>query len=111
MAGGAAVAAAAAAHRKRVQTILDAFRLADATAPDRARSLEQLGLERNDEVEEFIEQQVVVSVPRGGGWYLNESAYIAQRDAGNPQLRRVLLVVAAAIAAAIVALVSLYRGR
>ena len=36
MGTGAVIAAAAAAKRRRTNVILDAFRLADATAPDRA---------------------------------------------------------------------------
>jgi hypothetical protein len=42
MAGGAVVAAAAAAHAKRIQNVVDAFRLAEATSPDRSRALTEV---------------------------------------------------------------------
>jgi len=111
MAGGAVVAAAAAARAKRVQTILDAFRIAGATAPERARSLEQLGLERNAELNELIEHQVLLPAPRESGWYLSESAYIARRDFTATQATRRIVAIALALAviAAIFAL-AVYRA-
>jgi hypothetical protein len=99
MAGGAVAAAAAAAHTKRVQMILDAFRVAGATAPERARPLEQLGLERSSELEDLIKHQVLVATSHGGAWYLSESAYIARRDSDASQTRR---IVAFALAVALV---------
>jgi hypothetical protein len=110
MAGGAVVAAAAAAHAKRVQTILDAFRVAGATAPERAQPLEQLGLERNTELEELIRHQVLVAASRADEWYLSESAYIARRDSATQSARRILaFVLALALALAIFA-IAFYRG-
>ena len=94
MSGGAVVAAAAAARRRRMQRVLDAFRIADATAPERARSLESLGLSEAREVAELIESGIVA---RGGRdlWYLNEGAYIAHRDARRVRVSRVMVVVLA----------------
>jgi hypothetical protein len=93
MAGGAVVAAAAAAHAKRKQDILDAFRLAGATAPERARPLAELGLAPNGEVEEFIKEGILVSAPRAGAWYLSEAAYVTRRDARGPRVARIIVMV------------------
>ena len=65
---GGAVVAAAAAYAKRRQAILDAFRVADATAPERARSLRNLGLERTSELEEYVKQGIVVESKQDGLW-------------------------------------------
>jgi hypothetical protein len=97
--GGAVIAAAAAAHERRLQAIVDAFRLAGATAPARAQPLDQLGLERTAEVEELVTKRLLVPVEGAGAWYLSESAYIARRDAGPSRAVRILLV---AIALAVV---------
>ena len=110
MAGGAVVAAAAAAHAKRLQAIVDAFRLAGATAPARAQTLEELGIGRSTEVEELITQRVLVPVQSSGAWYLSESAYIARRDARASRAVRILeFVVALAVIAAGAAIAYNYR--
>jgi hypothetical protein len=103
MAGGAVIAAAAAAHARRIQTIIDAFRLEGATAPERARAAEELGLERNNELEELIEQGVLVPVPSTGTLYLSESAYIARRTSRESLSRRTLLIVIGLVVIALVA--------
>ena len=91
MAGGAVVAMAA-ARARRVRDVMDAFRLADATAPDRARSLDEIGITAPAEVAMLSEAGIVVQDPRSGGWWLSESAYIAHRDQQPKKAVRVLLV-------------------
>ena len=106
MAGGAVVAAAAAAHAKRLEAIVDAFRLAGATAAARARPLEELGIEPSTEVEELITRRVLVPVEGSGAWYLSESAYIARRDARSSRVVRILafvIALAAIVAGAAIA--------
>lgn len=92
MSGGAVVAAAAAARRRRTQRVLDAFRIAGATAPERAQSLESLGLSPTDELTELIDAGVL---DRGDRelWYLNEGAYVAHRDARRVRIGRVMVIV------------------
>ena len=98
MAGGAVVAAAAAAHAQRIQEIVDAFRLAGATDPTRARSLEELGLAQTGALEELRRQGVVVPLSTSGPWYLSESAYIARRDARPSRAVRIaILAIAIAV--------------
>jgi len=113
MSGGAVVAAAAAAHQRRVRVILDAFRLADATAPERARSLDQLGVVPHAEVDELTRAGVLCPGPHGATWFLSERAYIAHRDARAMRARTVALavVLAIAIALAVVAYITASRAR
>jgi hypothetical protein len=94
MAGGAVVAAAAAAHRKRLQRILDAFRIAGATASDRALTLERLGLQECRELDELQGLRVIVPGAGSSTWYLSEGAYVAHRDARRVHLRRGLVIAA-----------------
>lgn len=77
---GAMVAIAAAARQKRLQDTIDAFRLGDATSPDRARSVEALGVMNFDEANELAAQGILAPGRVDGTFYLNESAYIATRD-------------------------------
>lgn len=81
-----ASAAAAAAERRH----LDALRIAGATAPERARPLEQLDLSRDDAFGRLAARGVVRQA--GGGVYLDEVAFIAHRDrpAGSPRASLVL---------------------
>ena len=91
--GGALVAIMAAAHAQRVQAVTDAFRLAGATAPERARSLQALGVVHAAEAAELANAGVLV---RGSGrdtWYLSEAAIVARRDAGARMSARALVLV------------------
>lgn len=92
MTGGAVVAAMAAARAQRVRDVLDAFRLADATAPDRARSLDEIGIAAPAEVAMLSEAGIVQQDPRTGGWWLSERAYVAHRDRQPKKAVRVLLI-------------------
>lgn len=95
MSGGAVIAAMAAARAQRVREVLDAFRLADATAPDRARSLDEIGIAAPAEVAMLSEAGIVLQDPRTGGWWLSERAYVAHRDREPKKAVRVLLVLVA----------------
>lgn len=98
MTGGAFVAIAAAAHAKRVQDVVDAFRLADATAPARARSLADLAVVRDGVVDELSRANVLVPGAQAGTWYLSETAVVARRDAQSHTGRNVVLGVLVGIA-------------
>lgn len=88
--GGAVVAIAAAAHARRIREVTDAFRLAGATAPERARPLDALGVTQASAVDELARAGVLVPGPGPDTWYLSEAAVIARRDRRVP--RRVLVV-------------------
>ena len=92
-AGGALVAIMVAAHSQRVQEVTDAFRLGDATAPERARSLEALGVAHAAEAAELADAGVLVPGPAAGTWYLSEAAVVARRSSGGRATRRVFVVV------------------
>jgi hypothetical protein len=82
----------AAAHAQRVQAITDTFRLAGATAPDRARSLAALALQDTAETAELARAGVLVAGDRPHTWYFSEAAAVARRDVGGRTTRRVLVV-------------------
>ena len=92
MGGGAVIAAAAAARRRRIAALLDAFRLADATAPERAQTLEQLAVSRSREVDELSEGGVLLPGERAGSWYLSEAGFVAHRDAHASRGMRMMAV-------------------
>jgi hypothetical protein len=79
-AGGGATGAIIAARQLRIQKVVDAFRLADATAPDRARRLEDLGLVPGGEARDLIVEAVLLPGPREGTYYLSEAGMIYRRD-------------------------------
>ena len=78
--GGAAAAAIIAAKERRIRETVDAFRLGDATAPDRARRFEDLGVIADKETHDLIVEGVLVPGPREGTYYLSEAGYIYRRD-------------------------------
>jgi hypothetical protein len=102
-----AIHAAAAAAKAR-SDVLDAFRLHGATAPDRARPLHDLGLALDDRaLREFFASGVLRGVDArgravmagemsgaGDRFYLDEAAFIAQRDGsvGTIRSRQLLLI-------------------
>ena len=92
MGGGAVIALAVAARRQRMNAILDAFRLAGATAAARAQTLDLLGLSTSRELDELSGSGILLPGSRAGTWYLNEAAYIAQRDAQPTRALRVVSV-------------------
>ena len=115
----AATTAAAAAKAKT--HVLDCFRSNDATAPDRARALREIGLADDDRaVGELIAAGVVRgadsrgrltvlgdSIDRVVGYYLDEPAYITHRDqkATTDTRKSALAIVVVMLLAAAVSLV------
>ena len=103
----AAHAANAAAAKSR-EKILDAFRMQGATAPDRARSLAELSVASDDKAfGKFVAAGVIRGVDSRGrptvigdavnrtvAYYLDESAFVAQRDrkAGGAQRQALVIM-------------------
>lgn len=106
------IAAAAAARQRRIQHVYDAFRVAGATAAERACSLEALGLAEGGDVHE-LERAGVLRRARGGdAWYLDEAAYIVRRDTrGSRSVRLVLVAVIAVVALVLGVLIALLNAR
>ena len=80
MGGGAAAGAIIAARQRRIQEIVDAFRLGDATAADRARRPEDLGIVEAGEFRDLLVDGVLVPGSREGTYYLSEAGMIYRRD-------------------------------
>jgi hypothetical protein len=87
-----AAGAVVAARQRRIQAIVDAFRLADATAADRARTLETIGLVPSGDLRELLVEGVLLPGAREGTYYLSEVGYISRRD-DRRGLKAVLIVV------------------
>jgi hypothetical protein len=81
MTGAAAGAAAAAAAARQLDLTLEAFRLADATAPNRAKPLESMGLVPSRAVTRLSEAGVILPAPNGNGVYLSEAAFVVYKRA------------------------------
>ena len=94
---GAVVAAAAAARQRRIQQTIDSFRLGDATAPERARRLEDLGVLDSGETRDLIVEGVLLPGPHEGTFYLSEASYIYQRDGRRRNVKVVLIVLLALV--------------
>jgi len=82
----AAIMAAAAAIREE-NRVLGAFRVAGATAPDRAQPLTQLGVASSPAVTQLVAARILVE-QRPDRWYLDERAVVAYRA---PERQRVLM--------------------
>src|SRR4051812_48429953 len=95
MGGGAVVAAAVAARERRIQEVVDAFRIAGATAPDRARSMMELAVPSFDEAELLLQEGIIVPGPREGTFYLSEMAFISRRRTRKSRVK--ILIVSAVI--------------
>ena len=104
MGAGAWIAIAAAARARRIAQVLDAFRVAGATAAERARPLEPLGLESDPELTTLARAGVLVHDTAMGGWWLDESAWIRHRDQRPPRKAVKLLLGFIAFMLALVAI-------
>ena len=92
----AVAGAASAAAAKQVADTLERFRVADATAPDRAQSLESLGLQPDGPVRRLAAAGVILPGTRSGRFYLSEVAFASyQRQQGSQ--RRLWAAVAIAL--------------
>jgi hypothetical protein len=107
MGGGAVIAAAAAARRRRRREVLDGFRIGGATAPERARRVDELGLSESRELAELVESGVLIRGPRRDSWYLDEAAYVSHRDARSSRPTRMIVALAVLLVLAGAALVAL----
>lgn len=106
----AAAVAANAAQAARLQH-LDAFRLADATAPQRARPLGEVGVTA-DAALAHLRATGVVREGAPGTFYLDEAALIAQRPAGLSRRGQFVIVwLAAALGLGLVLLAFLLARR
>ena len=99
-------ASAASAAAKAKTDVLDAFRVRDATAADRARTLADVGLSiDNKALQELISAGVIRGVDSRGrltvlgdsidrvvGYYLDEPAYITHRDVGSKSSKHQALI-------------------
>jgi hypothetical protein len=82
-----------AAHAQRVQAVMDAFRLAGATDPDRARTLAALAVRHAAEAEELARGGVLLPGPGRDTWYLSEAAVVARRGPDARPARSVVIVI------------------
>jgi hypothetical protein len=97
---GATVAVIAAANARRAEAdLLERFRVSDATAPDRAQTLNKMGLEGSRVLVRLQAAGVICQAPASGGrYYLDEVAVAAyRRRRRSPQLA--MLVVCIGLAA------------
>ena len=78
----AMLAASAARRRAQDAAVVDAFRLAGATAPERAQPLDRLGLVDGEAVARLAGRGVV-RVAERHRYFLDESAVIADRSASH----------------------------
>jgi len=106
--GGGAVVVAAAAHKRRLEFVLDAFRGSDATAPERARTFEQLGIIENMELDQLRRAGVVLPGVEPETWYLSERAYTAHRARVAARARRVAVAALVLVGLAIVVVAVVY---
>ena len=92
--GTAVIAAAGAAAAREMDRVLTTFRVADATAPGRAQSLDQLGLVGSRAVERLFNAGVLLPGAANGTVYLSEAAYVEFRRARRkPAMIAVVLAV------------------
>ena len=74
-------------HRRReLRRIANAFRVAGALAPERAKPLAQLGLADSRLVRSFVDKRIIREV-RAGEFYLDDDAWRRPGRAAGDQLR------------------------
>jgi hypothetical protein len=98
---GATVAVIAAANVARAERdLLERFRVSDATAPDRAQTLNTMGLEGSRVLDRFQAAGVICQAPASGGrYYLDEVAYAAYRRRAQKNPALIMLAVGIGLAA------------
>lgn len=111
MAGGAVIVAAAAAQRRRLAEVVEAFRVAGATAPDRARPLDEALSGHGAELSHLAQAGVLVA-DADNWWYLDEVAYANwQRTRRQVLSRRAMKVLALAlVVVAVFIVLALWMG-
>ena len=84
MGGGAVVAVMAAAGRKRIAAIVDAFRGAGATEAEHATTFETLEIDPQwRETRELIDDTVLLHGGTPNSWYLSEINYVDYQEAAS----------------------------
>ena len=91
---GAVVAAVAAARQRKIQEIVDAFRVTDATAASRACTLASLGLSESSEAHSLIVEGVLMPGADAGTYYLSEVGYLSQRNRRRIGLKAAVILFA-----------------
>lgn len=102
----AAGAVAAAAARAR-EDLLERFRVAQATAPERAKRIDELGIIQDRFFKHFLESGVVIDVG-SDRYYLDETAVAALRRTSRGRAK--LIAVIAALLALAVAAAGMFMG-
>ncbi|MDB4883173.1 MAG: hypothetical protein JWL95_1939 [Gemmatimonadetes bacterium] len=93
-----------------MRAVVDALRMAGATTPDRAMTLEALGIRaEQSETRELIRDGVLLPGQSANSWYLSEKGYIAHRDARARRARTALLIVLFIVLALVVLGVTIGR--
>ncbi len=94
------LAARSARRREEEQATLDAFRVADATAGERAQRLDRLPGASSEALTRLVDAGVIRAVGRGR-YYLDETAVVARRDVDAPTVvpRGLILIVGLAVVA------------
>jgi len=90
-------AAADEARRRQMAEVVEAFRAAGATAPRRARGLDQVLTGHAGEVMQLAEAGVLVTGPEGRRWYLDEAALAAWQEARRRRGQRYALTAIAMV--------------
>ena len=92
MAPGSIVPIIIAAHAAAVRRVLEAFRVAGATAPDRARPPDALGIKRDGTFAELEKAGVLRAGHAPGTYYLDEVAHAARYSMRTRRKKIVLLI-------------------
>ena len=93
---GAVVAIIAAQAAAARQSLMERFRISDATRPERAQSLTSLGITRTSALDELIRKGAIREA-RPGLFYLDEAAVAALSKAHPTRALKIFLLVLAAI--------------
>jgi hypothetical protein len=98
---GAAAAGIVAIRERRYRDIESAFRLGDATAPDRARTIDELGVVDLPEAEDLVSMGVLKAGLRPGTYYLDERTLLQRTNSRRMRMLFLLIVLVLALAAGI----------
>lgn len=83
MAPGSIIPIVVAAHRAKLRRVLEAFRTAGATAPERARTLVSLGVSPDDTFAELESAGVIRPGSTTGTFYLDEARQAVRERSGR----------------------------
>lgn len=83
MAPGSIIPIIIAAQQAKIRRLLEAFRTAGATAPERARTLASLGVSPDDTFAELETARVIRPGPAAGTFYLDEVTHASRARRGR----------------------------